>query len=571
VGGDGVDIRGGGLVTNGASGSASAVISGVNGVQNIGGGAVTVVNFATIIGTGDAVLLRTASDRLIAEAGSAFTGELVGGGGTLEVAAAGSDTVSNLGAAATMTGALTASFSGFGNYAIDAGAHWTLIGGGILSTGQTLISASGGDVTLASGTLASAGTIKGASAGIILAGGLLANAGVVSGVYGVEDTSGGGATLSNTGAITGTKDSVLFRSVSDRLIVGAGAAFTGLAAGGGGALELAGGAGSISGLGGAGTLSGAASGKFSGFGAYVIDGDAAWTLASSGTLTSPKTLNVVAGGSLTVATGVTLTNSGTMQVSGALVNKGAIGGGSGGTVIDYGTITGSKDSVLFASAGDRLIAESGSVFTGQVVGGGGALELAAGVGTISNLGVATTLTGAVTASVTGFADYVLDAGGKWTLINGGALEFGQTVSVASGASLTLSNGTFSNAGAINGAAVGLAITGGSVTNTCTISGGVGAGGLGVSLGAGQLTNLGLHRRRGYCGRGRHLDQFRGDRGRQRLGAAPRQDRPSHRRGGGGVRRRGGGRRRDTGAWRRRRRDRRSRRRRDPNRRRQRDH
>ncbi len=209
AGGAGVDLAAGGTIVNGAAGDTSATIYGYNGVSHSGAGALTVINYGTIGGTHDAVLLTSASDRLIVEPGSSFTGNVVGGGGTLELAK-GAGTVSGLG-------------PGFGSFVVDAGGAWTLAGTNALS-GQKLTV---GGTAIVSGYLGGFGVIGGpgeaavAAAGRIVASGASAlflethvanNAGLVAA------TGKGGLTLdaitvTNTGtieALTGSR--VLLKS-----------------------------------------------------------------------------------------------------------------------------------------------------------------------------------------------------------------------------------------------------------------------------------------------------------------------------------------------------------------------
>ncbi|HEY2177324.1 MAG TPA: hypothetical protein VGH15_01970 [Caulobacteraceae bacterium] len=93
-----------------------------------------------------------------------------------------------------------------------------------------------------------------------------------------------------------------------------------------------------------------------------------------------------------------------------------------GTVANWGTIKGlSGPSVQFNSTKDVLIAEAGSEFIGQVVGGGGTLDLAGGVGTIAGLGGTATLTGALSATISGFGAYDIATGAHWSLAGASSL------------------------------------------------------------------------------------------------------------------------------------------------------
>ncbi|HXU99880.1 MAG TPA: hypothetical protein VG166_05225, partial [Caulobacteraceae bacterium] len=115
--GNGVDVRGAASIINQAGG----LIRGYIAIDNPGYGAVTVTNYGTISGyTCGVNFLQTAhsaSDRLIEEGTGVLSGEVFGGGGTLELAAgAGTGTIGGLGG----------SILGFGHIAVDAGAGWHL-------------------------------------------------------------------------------------------------------------------------------------------------------------------------------------------------------------------------------------------------------------------------------------------------------------------------------------------------------------------------------------------------------------------------------------------------------------
>ena len=127
--GKGVVLSAGGSVTNQIGGS----ISGYDGIYG-NGGAVTVVNAGTISGSSYAVKFAAGSaNRLIADPGAVFAGSVNGGGGVLELAsAAGAGTLSGFGT----------SITNFNTLQFDAGAAWTVAGtdsasglGGIAITG----------------------------------------------------------------------------------------------------------------------------------------------------------------------------------------------------------------------------------------------------------------------------------------------------------------------------------------------------------------------------------------------------------------------------------------------------
>ena len=437
-GSSGIDLQAGGSVTNNAKGViqggkfglydysyAATVTNQADGliVGGVRGGyfrqyyaSGTVTNFGTIAssagGSGTSLDFTSAADRLIAEAGSTFTGKVVGGGGTLELAN-GTGTITGLGGAASLSGAETMSFSGFGNVVLDAGASRTLAGSNSLGAGQSLSSAGSLTVT---GSLAGAGTLA------ITAG---------------TDSFGAGSTLtiakvSQSGGerLRSPPTSPTARHLE---LQGAGT----LAVGAGHTLTLSGAGDAFAGrLIGAGTLAISS-------GTTAFNPGAQLTIskvAQSGGVVNVTTSLTDAGawtqiaGTLAVAAGCTLTLSG-------------VGDSFAGTVTNFGTIAGGTS---FTSAAGRLIAEAGSTFTGKVIGGGGTLELANGTGTITGLGGAASLSGAETMSFSGFGHVVLDAGASRTLAGSNSLGAGR--SLASAGSLTLA-GTLSGAGT-------LAITGG---------------------------------------------------------------------------------------------------------------
>ncbi len=402
-------------VENGGKTNSTALISGAVGVY---GGTitqtsvpvVTVINYGTIQGTGGvAVSLHCSADRLIDEAGSTLIGTAIGGRGILELGA-GTGTISGLGS----------NFTGFANMIIDSGGSWALSGtnnfagfmgvelenGASLNGGLTL---GGPNHQLVIGAGASIiGLVNGASGQLQLPGGS-----VITGVGATGTVSGGASatfsgfgaysigqgayfngtntvaanhvlatsdgvhagtssplTLTNAGSILGAGGiSVVLSAAADRLIADAGSFWYGAVKGGGGTLELASGTGTISGLGATGTLSGAEAMTFSGFGSYVIDTGATWTLVGTNTLAANQ------------------------------------------TVTNFGHLNG---TATLGAASDRLILESGSGLT-SVSGGGGTLELASGTGTITGLGVTGTVSGGEAMTFSGFGAYVIDAGTSWTL------------------------------------------------------------------------------------------------------------------------------------------------------------
>jgi hypothetical protein len=179
--GVGVVLAAGGSIVNGRSGKIEGGKDGAYAADGIlaSGAAATITNFGTIVGfyvqpaenqppnPNFAVQLTAASDRFIAEAGSVVSGQIAGGGGTMEFAG-GRGTITGVGSYATTSGAEAMGFSGFGAYIFDSGAVWTLAGANTLSSGQTLRGGAhvtlSGDLEVASGgAVVDVATLSGAT------------------------------------------------------------------------------------------------------------------------------------------------------------------------------------------------------------------------------------------------------------------------------------------------------------------------------------------------------------------------------------------------------------------------
>jgi len=148
-----------GSVTNGSATDQAALITGRYGVFGAYRGVTTVTNFGTIHGIGGtAVYLGNSGDLLNVEAGSAFVGAVLGGGGTLDLAS-GVGTLSALGGGnVTVAGSMaTATFTAFNSIEVGAGASFTDTGAASISAIDILIAA--GTLTV-QGALANAGTIE---------------------------------------------------------------------------------------------------------------------------------------------------------------------------------------------------------------------------------------------------------------------------------------------------------------------------------------------------------------------------------------------------------------------------
>ncbi len=477
--GNGVRLLGGGSVTNGASGAASAVISGnLSGVYIYAPGVTTgtISNFAAINAgaNGVGVLLNGAGG--ITNGAAAITGAVISSGYIAVEIENVPGTVSNFG---TVIGT-----AGGGAVRLDGGG---LINGGSSSTAALIDGKSGVAVYNAGGSLTLAnygriivdgstgkpavkltttgttpnsvvnyGTIAANLAtGIYLQkGGLVTNAagGVISGATAIE-VGNAAATITNAGTIIGSAGTaVAFGTASNRLVLRPGGTIQGTVVGGAGSLssntlELAAGPAT-------GTITALNTG-FVNFGTLDVDLTATWTLVGA----APQTVR------------------------------------SGGTIVSAGGSVGT--AVSFGATDDRLILNPGAVFVGKVDGGGGSntLELApgAGVGTVAGIGV----------SIVNFAALTVDAAARWQ-VTGGTIGAGATLTDsgslfnvgAIGTTATLTAAAYlSNSGLIDVAGTAIKSAGGAATavNLGTLNAGSGSGiylaaGGSVTNGAGSVTN-----------------------------------------------------------------------------------
>ena len=477
--GNGVKLLGGGSVTNGASGAASAVISGyLDGVYIYAPGVTTgtIANFAAInAGTnGIGVLLNGAGS--ITNGAAAVTGAVISSGYIAVEIENVPGTVSNFG---TLVGT-----AGGGAVRLDGGG---LINGGSSSTAALILGNSGVAVYNAGGslTLANYGriivdgstgkpavklTTTGTTPNSILNYGTIA-ANLATGVYlqkgGVVSNAAGGvisgataiqvgsapATITNAGTIIGSAGTaVAFGTASNRLILKPGATIQGTVIGGAGSLssntlELAAGpaTGTIATL----------NTSFVNFGTLDVDLTATWTLVGA----APQTVR------------------------------------SGGTIVSAGGSA--STAVGFGATDDRLILDPGVLFVGKVDGGGGAntLELApgAGSGTVAGIGV----------SIVNFAVLTVDVAARWQVDSGTIgpgvtlIDFGSLFNAGSiGTTATLTAAAYlGNSGVIDVAGNAIKAAGGAATavNLGTVNGGSGSGvylaaGGSVTNGAGSVTS-----------------------------------------------------------------------------------
>jgi len=408
--------------------------------------AITIANSGTILGsTGNAVRLY---------AGGSVTNQ---NGGTISANAGGGGVVIN-GATGTVVNAGTIAGPGSGSLRSDTGV-WLLNGGSV--------------------TNQSTGTIKG-----------------FYGVYGGGFYNGAGAatTVVNAGnidALSASGFAVKFAAgYADRVVLDPGAAFIGTVSGGNtigaaavSTLELASGAS-------AGTLSGLGS-EFVDFGHVSVDTLASWVLTGTNTVASGVTLTNAGSlsGAITLAAGGVLTNAstGTISLSGATPVTGLAGGIS--TIVNAGLLQGNIGISL--SAGGSVSNQTGGIVSGATLG----VYLQSG--TLTNAGTISTTTGdalqwgsgavAITNSgsiLTGVGNALrLNAGGTVTNLSGGLISVTAT---NGGGGVVASGGveTVVNAGTILGAPSGTVraasgvwlLNGGVVTNQ---SGGTIKGAYGV--------------------------------------------------------------------------------------------
>ena len=395
---DGVWLQSGGSVTNGASGTASPLVSGVvNGVQ-IDAATGSVSNFGTITGTGtggSGIYLRAGGN--VANGASGSASAVISG--VLDGVAIGHEAgiVSNFGA---ITGGLygieiSAATGTVTNFGSITGTGTTGVGifltaGGSVANGASGPSSAsisgvlnGIEIAGATGIVTNFGAIEGtgiSGAGIFLtAGGSVANgasgstsaliSGVLNGV--AVNTSAGTVTNFGTVAGTGTAGAGIFLTAGGSVANGASGSVGAKISGGHNGVEISGAAGTITNFG---TVTGSGVA-----GIYLASGTASDTIISSGVIQGVTGITVAAGDTA----GNTLTNAGTII-------------GTDGT------------AVAFGAGNDVLTVAAGAVFTGAVEGGGGSNKLVQGAhGTLNVTGFS------------GFGTIVLAKGGadSLTLIN----------------------------------------------------------------------------------------------------------------------------------------------------------
>ena len=299
---DGIYLKAGGTITNGAGGLVTGYGHGIY-VHGTGG---TVTNFATIQSTGTAVMngsgIYLNQGGRVANGGPAATNALITGVVDGVFATNLPATVTNYGTIMSTGPQGTGVYLSHGNTVINGrsdssaalirGASYGIcipdVTATIANFGRVEATAasgigiyldSGGTITNGASGL-TGGVIKGGGFGILLAGltaGTIVNFATIAGQTGVfvKATDITDTTLTNAGTISGTAGTaVSFSAGNDRLIVRPGAVFAGKVDGGGGSntIELAAGAA-------AGTLTGLGT-SFVSFGSVVFDAATAWTVTT---------------------------------------------------------------------------------------------------------------------------------------------------------------------------------------------------------------------------------------------------------------------------------------------------
>ncbi|HEY7852902.1 MAG TPA: hypothetical protein VIB82_07990, partial [Caulobacteraceae bacterium] len=361
--GAGVVLGSGCVLVNGAAGLAGAV-EGETGVS-VSGNNATIDNFGVIYGSrGVAVDFTGGGDILKVEAGGAFYGAVIGGGGTLELVG-GTGTISGFAHGdALVSGAIVpAGFTDFNAFEIGAAAKFTLVGPGNLTAGRGLTV--DGALTVA-GTLASAGNLTvtqvlaGAGTLALTAGTATFQTGTVLTIAKV--TQSGGAAAFTAVAISVSHPWV---QTAGTVSVAAGDKVSFTAAGNSFAGTLTG-TGAIAFTGGSDTLANASLSATS----MTVSG-AAVTLA--GAITLATTLSITATNFTIAASGATLSGVGALSLTnlatnairgGPLTNSGKIIGAgliSLTSLTNKGTIEADFSNRLTVSTGIQTIANAGVI------------------------------------------------------------------------------------------------------------------------------------------------------------------------------------------------------------------
>ncbi|MGA0563780.1 autotransporter domain-containing protein [Ancylobacter sp. VNQ12] len=534
-GGGGGGAGGFGAVVTGSGylGQINVNITGGNG-GNGGDGAGVTSGYGGGGGTGGIGLMLTGSSQVGIGASSTITGGTGGTGGSANTdtsASSGSGGVgvySSTGATITNGGYIS---GGNGGYGIFGGNGGNGAGGG---SGGTGVSLSGTGATLTNNR-----TIAGGNGGT---GGDAGNGGIDrQGLTGTPGGAGGGgadgvllsgtgATLTNSGTITGGSGGTGGTGGSDANDGGSGGngggGGTGVSLSGTGASlsnsgSINGGAGAGGGTGGYGVHDGGSGGSGGTGGTGVVFSGTGATLTNSGSITGGAGALGGGGGQgaygyagsgrpgaggagVSLGNGATLINSGTITGGGGDVVGGTSVSVSSGTVINSGTIIGGTSAVLpsyhadaitFAGSGNRLELRPGSDIQGNVNANGGTDDTLALGGTAYGIFAVSSI--GATQQYQGFENFEKTGSGIWTLtgttdaVTPWTISAG-TLSVSSDANLGDTSGGLS----FNG---GVLENGSNFTTARTISLEAGGGTLqtdadltvsGAISGAGALTKAG---------------------------------------------------------------------------------
>jgi len=424
------------VVTNGGGADKAALLVGAIGVDLLDGG--TVSNFATITGR-VAAGVYAKGGKVTNGAGPDTTALIQGVGGVVETGLA---SVINTGVIDGSTGEGVSLLDG-GNVTNGAGGQPTALIEGV----------NGVDLKLA-GSVANFGTVNGGSGyGVTLqAGGSVTNGGgtsraaLIEGVYGIE-VDGGAGTIGNFGTVKASGVAGSYGVSLDDLGELTNGSLTNATA-------------LIEGYGGL-----FLNGNGLNFGTILAEGDAggAGVKLISGDMVNGASNR--AGAVIEGYEGVAVIDAATLSNFGSII-------GEGGTAITFGAAT------------DVLAVQAGSVFIGAVNGGGGTLDLASGVGTLSGLlsaSGAVTVSGSMTpTSFSGFGTVELGTGASFTTA-GGTIDAAQALNVA---------GTLTNTGSLTVAGT-LTTTGTLAGNgTLALTGGTASFAAGTSLTIAKVTQSG---------------------------------------------------------------------------------
>ena len=488
--------------------------------------AALVTNTGTIIAEGGHVLLT-------ASAADGIVQTLLSAGGTISVnggrGAGGTITLAGVGGSMVIEGSLTATGATGGTVqAVTDGAVSAAASARIDASGRS----GGGSITLGGGQAASVGVAKGAvlradatvsgngghvaligRSSTTLAGTVSARGGARGGNGGTVEVSAASVAITggiDTGAPAGSIGSILLDPDNLSIVhasAGSGAQDTTVTSNGG---TLAAGDASV----GADTISDAVLNSFTGN--VRLQANTSITVANGVSVnlnagSSPQSLVLEAGGTITVAAGATLSATGTVvlatgnavsftppsatanplvQINGTIASSGGnvmINAGLGGSVAIGGS--GATDALVFAAGSVGITAPAGYSQTGGTV-FGQAVSIAAPNRLLDG--------GAILSPGTGSAPGIDLAGGGTTVTNGGVISAGGASALVSLGTLTLASGTVASGGRLQADAVvqqggTIAAIGGAAFGSLRQSAGalLAVGGdLGIGSGSGGAGQLG---------------------------------------------------------------------------------